>query len=111
MRSPLDALVTEKALYFISTQANADLLDLVAEDRLDHNVPLKNVCAKVTPQLADQIDEIVAMLGVSKRRFLEAAFIEAVQRAHEIMKAEGVWECLDPREDLESKAPEHMVED
>ena len=95
MRSPLNALVTENALNFISTRRNADLLDLLAEDRLDHNVPLKNVCAKVTPQLADQIDEIVAMLGVSKRRFLEAAFIEAVQRAHEIMKAEGVWEAID----------------
>lgn len=95
MRSPFDALVTEKALHFISTRRNADLLDLIAEDRLEANIPLKNVCAKVTPQLADQIDEVVGLLGVSKRRFLEAAFVEAVQRAHEIMKAEGVWEAIE----------------
>lgn len=95
MRSTLDALVTEKALNFISTRRNADLLDLVAEDRLDHNIPLKNVCAKVTPQLSDEIDQVVGLLGVSKRRFLEAAYIEAVQRAHEIMKAEGVWEAIE----------------
>lgn len=95
MRSPLDALVTEKALNFISTCRNADLLDLIAEDRLDHNIPLKNVCAKVTPQLADEIDQVVGLLGVSKRRFLEAAYIEAVQRARAIMKAEGVWEAID----------------
>lgn len=95
MRSPFDALVTEKTLNFISTRRNADLLDLVAEDRLETNIPLKNVCAKVAPQLADQIDEVVGLLGISKRRFLEAAFVEAIQRAHEIMKAEGLWDVLD----------------
>lgn len=95
MRSPIDALVTEKVLNFISTRRNADLIDLVAEDRLEHNIPLKNVCAKVTPQLSDEIDQVVGLLGVSKRRFLEAAYIEAVQRAHEIMKAEGVFDALD----------------
>ncbi len=95
MRSPIDALVTEKVLNFISTRRNADLIDLVAEDRLEHNIPLKNVCAKVTQQLSDEIDQVVGLLGVSKRRFLEAAYIEAVQRAHEIMKAEGVWEAIE----------------
>ena len=94
-RTVLDALVTEKTLSFISTRHNADLLDLVAEDRLENNIPLKNVCAKVTPQLSDQIDEIVGLLGVSKRRFLEAAFIEAVAKAHEIMRAEGLFEVLE----------------
>lgn len=95
MRSPLNALVTENALNFISTRRNADLLDLVAEDRLEHNIPLKNVCAKVSPQLSDEIDQVVGLLGVSKRRFLEAAFIEAIAMAHEIMKAEGVWEAIE----------------
>jgi hypothetical protein len=95
MRSPIDALVTEKVLNFISTRRNADLIDLVAEDRLEHNIPLKNVCAKVTPQLSDEIDQVVGLLGVSKRRFLEAAYIEAVQRAHEIMKAEGLREAIE----------------
>lgn len=95
MRSPLDALVTENALNFISTRRNADFLDLVAEDRLDHNIPLKNVCAKVTPQLSDEIDQVVGLLGVSKRRFLEAAFIEAISMARHIMKAEGVWEAIE----------------
>ena len=94
-RTVLDALVTEKTLSFISTRHNADLLDLVAEDRLENNILLKNVCAKVTPQLSDQIDEIVGLLGVSKRRFLEAAFIEAVAKAHEIMRAEGLFEVLE----------------
>jgi flavin-binding protein dodecin len=94
MRSPLDALVTEKSLFLISTSRNADLLDLIVDGRLEGNIPLKNVCAKVTPQLAARIDEVVDLLGVSKRRFLEAAFVEAVERAHQIMKAEGVWEVL-----------------
>ena len=95
MRSPLDALVTEKALHFVATRFNADLLDLIGEDRIEHNVPLKNVCAKVSPELAASIDEVVNLLGVSKRRFLEAAFVEAVQRAEAIMESEGVYDALE----------------
>lgn len=95
MRSILDALVTEKTLSLISTRRNSALLDLIADDQVEHNVPLKNVCAKVSPQLAEQIDEVVGLLGISKRRFLEAAFIEAVSKAQEIMLREGLWEALD----------------
>ncbi|KVE52961.1 hypothetical protein WI94_19305 [Burkholderia vietnamiensis] len=51
---------------------------------------LRNVCTKVTPELADRIDAAVSLLGVSKRRFLEAAFIEALLKVEDLMRAEGV---------------------
>lgn len=93
-RSVLDALVTEKTLNLISSWRNADLLDLIADEQIPDSVPLKNVCAKVSQQLSDKIDEVCGLLGISKRRFLEAAFIEAVQKAEAIMEAEGLWEAL-----------------
>lgn len=96
MRSPLDALVTEKALHFISVRRNADLTEMLANDPDYANVMLlKNVCAKVSVQLSDQIDEVCNLLDISKRRFLEAAFLEAVSRAHAIIEAEGVWESIE----------------
>ena len=95
MRTALDALLTEKALAFVSTQRNADLLDLLGDDKLPNSAHLKNVCAKVSLDLAAEIDEVAALLGITKRRFLEAAFVDAVQQAHQIMANEGVWESLD----------------
>lgn len=93
MRTALDALVTEKTLAAMSVGRNAEVLDWVL-DGGDGNFPVKNVCAKVAPQLSDEIDNICGVLSISKRRFLEAAFIDAVKRAHTIMRDEGLWEVL-----------------
>lgn len=92
MRSPFDSLVTEKALVFISSCGQPDLVDAMIDTGA---MPIKNVCAKVSAQLAAQIDEVVELLGISKRRFLEAAYVEAVRRAKEIMESEGVYELLE----------------
>lgn len=114
-RRPFDALVTEKTLAHMnqgSLMADAVMGCPLAEDGFEipsdatpeqraalenvrASVPLtKNVCARVSPQLADEIDNVVSLLGISKRRFLEAAFIEAVNRANEIMENEGLFDQL-----------------
>lgn len=85
MRTCLDSLVTEKALALINGGSPSDLPDLPE---------LKNVCAKVSSQLSEEIDEVCALLGVHKRQFLEAAFIDAVATANEILRREGVFEAL-----------------
>lgn len=94
MRSPVDALVTEKSLSLVSVSHGSAVLDLVVDGAIESNLPLKNVCAKVAPELSDEIDKICHLLDISKRRFLEAAFIEAVQKAHAIMDAEGVFDAI-----------------
>jgi hypothetical protein len=94
MRSPLDALVTQHALRFLSSHRNSDLLEAIIEDG-DLPLPVKNVCAKVSVQLADQIDEVCGLLDIQKRAFLEAAFCDAVLRARQIIEAEGVYDVLE----------------
>lgn len=95
MRSPLNALLTEKALALVSTRRNSELLDAVLADPDQATLlPLKNVCAKVSAELSAEIDAVCGLLGISKRRFLEAAFVEAVQQAHEVIRAEGVEEAI-----------------
>lgn len=102
MRTPLNALITEKALRFLSISRNSDLVEMVADDP-DHEPQLrgllKNVCAKVGVGLSDDIDEICALLSISKRAFLEAAMIDAVAKAKVIIQREGVYEALEGRYD------------
>lgn len=95
MRMPIDALVTEKSLHLVAGSSNVDLFDHLGVIEKAESGVIKNVCAKVSTQLADEIDGICALLGISKRRFLEAAMLEAVAKAKEIMDAEGVYQALE----------------
>ena len=40
--------------------------------------PLKNVCAKVSVELADRLDNTIGKLGMSKREFVEIDIIQAL---------------------------------
>lgn len=106
-RTHLESLVTEKALSLVNGSDNSWLIDKLSEENPDQDFPIKNVCAKVSVQLSDEIDSIVRLLGISKRIFLEAAFIDAVSKAKEIIDEEGVFEALHDssveRDELEAK--------
>lgn len=95
-RSPLDSLVTEKALRIVNGYDNSRIVDMMADDP-NHQLPLKNVCAKVSVDLSEQIDQVCALLDISKRQFLEMAFIEALDKANRIIEEEGVFEALENR--------------
>ena len=89
-RTALDVLVTHAAL---GHMVDGDLMNLLGDEVLsspEFSAQIKNVCAKVSAQLSDEIDSICGFLGISKRKFLEAAFIEAVDKAKAIIDAEGV---------------------
>lgn len=91
MRTPLNRLITTNVLK--QMEGNAWLLEAVLDDPDEaQKVQLKNVCAKVSPQLADEIDSVCGLLSISKRSFIEAAFVEAIRQAHEIINAEGLHE-------------------
>jgi hypothetical protein len=87
MRQHLNALVTERALVLLSSARGAGLLDAIPEHRL---VDMKNVCARLSPELAARLQQTVELLGVTRRRFLEAAIIDALDTADRILESEGV---------------------
>ena len=104
MRSKIDSLVTEKALSLVNRTSTDVFLDAVIGDQnlalqTSEPLPLKNVCAKVSVQLSEEIDKVCDLLDISKRRFLEAAFIDAVEKAHAIIDAEGVEAAFASGED------------
>jgi hypothetical protein len=92
--SAFDSLVLEKKFHQLNWRTFNNPIGDLPPDSIElieaSGVQTKNLCAKVTPELAEQVDEVCASLGLSKRRFLEAAFITAVARAHEIMQADKV---------------------
>lgn len=102
MRTPVDLIVTAAALKVISGPSSQRILDAVLEQNQDAP-ELKNVCAKVHISLSNRIDEIVMLLGVSKRAFLEAAMHEACDKADSIIATEGLLEYLTARSAAEGE--------
>ena len=49
----------------------------------------KNVCAKLSADLSDHIDNISKALGMSKRMFIEIAIINAIQEVELISQEYG----------------------
>lgn len=88
-------LIRFKALNFRYVHENQCLIDMAAEGRIEHNIPMKNVCAMITQQLFDDLSNVCGLLDISKRSFIEAALIEALQKAHQVMEEEGVEDILE----------------
>ena len=57
--------------------------------------PLKNVCAKVSVELSDRLDDMTSTLGMSKRQFIEMALIQALDFADHVLECVGVDEALE----------------
>jgi hypothetical protein len=95
MRTQIDALATMHSLQLIQRPLGIDpelLLDSV--NRRDDAHLFRNVCARLSIPLSDHLDQVVGLLGCVKRRFIEAAIIDAIDRAEAIIEAEGVYEAL-----------------
>lgn len=46
---------------------------------------LRNICAHISPELFSQVEEYCGLLSLSKRKFVEMALIEAIDRAKSIV--------------------------
>ena len=55
--------------------------------------PLKNVCAKVSVELADRLDYTISKLGMSKREFVEMAIIQALDFSDHVLECVGADEA------------------
>lgn len=87
-RTQFQELILLKALEYKNQFQNMDVIDLPQFQELaEFSTPalFKNVCAKLSNELSSDVDEVCGLLNISKRRFIEAALIEAVNSAHFIM--------------------------
>jgi len=84
-----------------SFQGNDFLLEhLMAQnpEEAEKSLQLKNVCAKISTQLADRLDGLCGLLDISKRRFIEAAIINALDEAQRVTAELKLPEAMQERE-------------
>ena len=82
-----------KALAFKFGLQNSDLVDAaVASGQV--SIPLRNVCAKLTVELAERLDQTCVNLAISKRQFIERALVEAMDQADAALDACGALDDL-----------------
>lgn len=73
------------------------LLDQMLEQ---NETPLvRQMCAKVSVELYNELESVCNLLGLSKREFIESAVNEAVTRAHEVMKDYDLWTAIETKKE------------
>ena len=55
-------------------------------------IPLRNVCAKLSVELVERLDNALGVLNMSKRQFIEAALIEALNRVDQVLEEVDAFE-------------------
>ena len=89
-----DELIRYKALHMKYVSSGSNVMELLALDKMEHNVPMKNVCAMISQALFDDLTSTCGLLDISKRTFIESAIIDALAKADRIVKEEGLEEYL-----------------
>jgi len=86
-----------RALDFKYTSQNLELTEAVLASQPDA-LPLRNVCAKLSIELAEEIDQVCSTLGISKRLFIQNALIEACAQAKQALQDVNAFEFIDAQE-------------
>ena len=75
------------------TGSGGRILDQLLEETESPQV--RQMCAKVSTALYDDLESVCNLLDMSKREFIESAVSDALRRAHEVINATGVMDSLD----------------
>ena len=59
---------------------------------------IKNVCAKLSGDLVDRLDNSLGILGMSKRDFIEMALIEALDRVDQELHDIDAFEFIEAKQ-------------
>lgn len=94
-----------RALDFKYSQQNIDLSEqLIARAGEGVEAPvLRNVCAKLSVELAENIDQVCSTLGISKRLFIEHALVEACAEARQALQDVNAFEWIEEQQNREAK--------
>lgn len=61
-------------------------------------IPLRNVCAKLSVELVDRLDNSLSILSMSKREFIEMALIEALDKVDVVLEEIDAFELHEARQ-------------
>jgi hypothetical protein len=88
-----DQLIQYKTLDRMHSLSGSDLVDRVAVAD-DQKAQMKNVCALIHVSLFEELEGTCALLGLSKRQFIEACLIEGLARADKIVDEVGLHKAI-----------------
>ncbi len=71
-----------------STSIRGPILDQIL-DQAD-SVQVRQMCAKVSVELYDHLEQVCGLLGMTKREFIESAVSDALDRAQQAIDRSGV---------------------
>jgi hypothetical protein len=90
----LDEILRLQVLKLKSSQAGRGSFLEAAFEQEEAGMPVRQMCAKVSHELYEEVDNVCGFLDMSKREFIEAAVVEAVKRAHHIIREHGGLDAL-----------------
>lgn len=79
------------------------VVDLILDEDIEQKLPVKNVCAKMHVDLCNRLDDTVSLLQISKRKFIEMAIIDALNKSDLILEETGVTDYLEELEKRQAK--------
>jgi hypothetical protein len=82
----LDDLIKLQALKLRHTSANGHLLEEAIRQNPDK---MRNLQAAVSIELFDAVEHVCTMLDLTKRQFIEAAVVDAVNKAEAAIREVG----------------------
>jgi len=95
-RQRIESLATERVLRQINNVDSQPLIEaFIAQTEVGG--PVKNLCAKVSKNLAQQLEDRCSLLEINKRQFIEAAIMDAIARVDAVVEQEGLQEVLAER--------------
>jgi hypothetical protein len=74
-----------KQLNTRGTSLPGALLDEAIRQNPEIKTQLRNICALISPELFDKVENLANVLDLSKREFVEMALIEFVQHSENVL--------------------------
>jgi hypothetical protein len=83
-----------RALHHIYGTGGGKIVDsmLASDPATVEKLKMRNVCALITTELFDRLENTCAFLDISKREFIESALLEALATADKVIEETGVHE-------------------
>jgi hypothetical protein len=85
-------VLISKALTFKLATDNQDLLEYGLQNS---DLPMKQVCAKLSQSLVDELDSVCTTLDITKRQFIEMALINAIDEFNQIADEYNIFEAYE----------------
>lgn len=86
--NPLQELLYQKALTYKQLSKKGTTNDHFFESLFEgaDSKIVKNVCAKISVPLSDELDKVCDLLDITKRQFIESAIVHALDESKNVMR-------------------------